>query len=96
MRQNNINMKMTLLVGGLVVSLSGTVQAADRLELQTTFIKGNTEMPQIIYIVPWRDMKQEKQKEQTLVLHSLFGDLFEPVYFADGDTPPYDSAKTKH
>ena len=89
-------MKIAFLAGGLFVLLAGAVQAADRLELQTTFIKGNTEMPQIIYIVPWRDMKQEKQKEQTLVLHSLFGDLFEPVYFANGDNPSSDSAKAKH
>jgi len=70
----------------MLVSLSGTAQAADRLELQTTFIKGNTEMPQIIYIVPWQDMKQEKNKEQTLVLHSLFGDLFEPVNYKPAPT----------
>ncbi len=52
----------------------------DRLELETTFIKGNKEMPQIIYVVPWKDLKKEQRREQTLVLHSLFGDLFEPVY----------------
>jgi len=90
-------MKQIMLAGGMLVSLGGTVQAADRLELQTTFIKGNTEMPQIIYIVPWQDMKQEKNKEQTLVLHSLFGDLFEPVYFStSGDNPPSDSIKQQH
>jgi hypothetical protein len=83
----NMNMKQVLLAGVMLVSLGGTVQAADRLELQTTFIKGNTEMPQIIYIVPWQDMKQEKNKEQTLVLHSLFGDLFEPVYFLGNKKP---------
>jgi hypothetical protein len=38
-------------------------------------------------------MKQEKHKEQTLVLHSLFGDLFEPVYFADNDKPASGSGR---
>ncbi|PKM46543.1 MAG: hypothetical protein CVV05_02375 [Gammaproteobacteria bacterium HGW-Gammaproteobacteria-1] len=82
-----MDMKQIMLAAGMLVSLSGTVQAADRLELQTTFIKGNTEMPQIIYIVPWQDMKQEKNKEQTLVLHSLFGDLFEPVNYKSVPAP---------
>jgi hypothetical protein len=87
MNRKHINMKPTSLAGCLLLSLGGAAQAADRLELETTFIKGNTEMPQIIYIVPWQDMKQEKNKEQTLVLHSLFGDLFEPVYYRSVPTP---------
>ena len=56
-----------------------SVQAEDRLELETTFIKGNKEMPQILYVVPWKDIKKSKKKEQQIVLYSLFGDLFEPV-----------------
>ena len=54
--------------------------AQDRIELESIFIKGNKEFPQILYIVPWQDMKAKGHKEQTLVLHSLFGDLFDPVY----------------
>lgn len=56
-----------------------SVQAEDRLELETTFIKGNKELPQILYVVPWKDIKTTKKKEQKIVLYSLFGDLFEPV-----------------
>lgn len=56
-----------------------TLQAEDRLELETTFIKGNKELPQILYVVPWKETKSSKKKEQQIVLHSLFGDLFEPV-----------------
>ena len=55
------------------------LQAEDRLELETTFIKGNKELPQILYVVPWKETKSSKKKEQQIVLHSLFGDLFEPV-----------------
>lgn len=55
------------------------VHAEDRLELETTFIKGNKEMPQILYVVPWKDIKNTKKKDQQIVLYSLFGDLFEPV-----------------
>ncbi len=54
--------------------------AQDRVELESIFIKGNKEFPQILYIVPWKDMQAADHKEQTLILHSLFGDLFDPVY----------------
>lgn len=53
--------------------------AEDRIELKTTTIKGNKELPKILYVVPWKDIKRSKLDEQQLVLHSLFGDLFEPV-----------------
>lgn len=56
------------------------VYADEKIRLDTTIIKNNTELPQVIYIVPWRDIKAEKRKEQTLTLHSLYGDLFDPVY----------------
>ena len=62
----------------MLLSVS-VAQAEDRLELETTFIKGNKELPQILYVVPWKDTKSSKKKEQQIVLYSLFGDLFEPV-----------------
>jgi len=49
------------------------------IKMDTTTIKGNTELPKIIYIVPWKESKQYKNKEQLLVIHSLYGDLFDPV-----------------
>lgn len=55
------------------------VNAEDTIELETTIIKGNKELPKILYIVPWKDVKQNKIAERKLVLHSLFGDLFDPV-----------------
>ena len=64
--------------------LSAPVYAKDKLKLDTTIIKGNKEMPQIVYIVPWKEMKEKKNQDQTLVLHSLFGDLYDPVR-ADSD-----------
>lgn len=53
--------------------------AQDRIELKTTTIKGNKELPKILYIVPWKEVKQNRMTERKLVLHSLFGDLFDPV-----------------
>ncbi len=51
----------------------------DTLQMRTTFIKGNKELPQVLYIVPWQELKTKHKKEKTLVLHSLFGDAFEPM-----------------
>lgn len=68
-----------------LLSLGATVNAQDRVEIESIVIKGNKEFPQILYIVPWKEMKSKGQKEQTLVLHSLFGDLFDPVYLDAGN-----------
>ncbi len=51
----------------------------DRVELDTTIIKGNTELPKILYVVPWKDLDGVSGTQQKLMLHSLFGDLFDPV-----------------
>lgn len=70
-------MKRILLVA-LIVS-SFPVSSQDRIELDTTVIKGNTELPKILYLVPWKDAQGRTSDEQKLTLHSLFGDVFEPV-----------------
>jgi hypothetical protein len=72
-------MKYIFLVFSSIFILTINVNAEDRLELETTFIKGNKELPQIIYIVPWKDIKSSRKKQQKIVLYSLFGDLFDPV-----------------
>ena len=72
-------MKSLIILKSLCIISVATVQAEDRLELETTFIKGNKEMPQILYVVPWKDIKSTKNKEQQIVLYSLFGDLFQPI-----------------
>jgi len=59
--------------------VSSTAIAEDKIELRTTTIKGNKELPKILYVVPWKDIKRSKKAERKLVLHSLFGDLFDPV-----------------
>ena len=69
---------LILLINIFIISVTN-VNAEDRLELETTFIKGNKELPQIIYIVPWKDIKSTRKKPQKIVLYSLFGDLFEPI-----------------
>lgn len=63
----------------LTLSTSSLSIAEDTIELETTTIKGNKELPKILYVVPWKDIKRSKKTERKLVLHSLFGDLFDPV-----------------
>jgi hypothetical protein len=69
--------KLVLLM--LILCLPLIMQAEDRIELKTTTIKGNKELPRVLYIVPWKDVKTAPKPRQELVLHSLFGDLFDPV-----------------
>ena len=71
-----VKKRMTLL---LILILPFAALAEDEIELQTTIIKGNKELPKILYIVPWKDITKSKKTERKLVLHSLFGDLFDPV-----------------
>ena len=62
-----------------IIMFSTASYAEDTIELRTTTIKGNKELPKILYVVPWKDIKKSKKAERKLVLHSLFGDLFNPV-----------------
>ena len=72
-------MVKTIAIICLFIWLPAWAQQGDQIELEITTIKGNKELPKILYLVPWKDIKQAKKAEQKLVLHSLFGDLFDPV-----------------
>ena len=76
---------MIIAVALALGSMTDVVMAQERVEIDSIVIKGNKEFPQILYIVPWKDMKNKSEKEQTLVLHSLFGNLFDPVYELAGN-----------
>lgn len=65
-------------IAALVFMISGSAYAEDKLELETITIKGNRELPKVLYIVPWKRMKNDNF-DQKLVLHSLFKDAFDPI-----------------
>lgn len=67
----------TLITGLLLIATSANAQ--DAIEIRTTTIRGNKELPKILYIVPWKEVKSEVKPVKDLELHSLFGDLFDPV-----------------
>lgn len=72
--------KSLLLAFGLLwLSAAAVAQNSNQMELDTTVIKGNTELPKYLYVVPWQDRKSGQKFEQKLVLHNLYGDLFDPV-----------------
>lgn len=62
---------------------NNTAESADRVELKTSFIKGNKELPQVLYIVPWQEIKKTTKKPENMVLHSLYGDIFQPIMPAE-------------
>lgn len=70
---------MRLLSLILILAILPGAWAQDKIELETTTIKGNTELPKFLYVVPWQDRKSDQKQEQKLVLHNLYGDLFDPV-----------------
>ena len=75
-RQPSLNKSLLM----IMLSISVSTFAQDEIKLETTVIRGNKELPKILYVVPWKEIKQsKKENEQEFVLHSLFGDLFEPV-----------------
>ena len=53
--------------------------AQDRIELKTIQIKGNKELPKILYVVPWQDAQRNKDAKQKLKLHNFFGELYQPL-----------------
>ena len=52
-------MRYSLITALMVLTLPAW-SAEDRIELETTRIKGNQELPQILYVVPWKDMETTK------------------------------------
>lgn len=70
----------------IVIALLPTSYATateDKIELETTRIKANRELPQILYVVPWKDMESSDETAQKLILHDFFGDLYKPVLPSD-------------
>ncbi|MBL4607504.1 MAG: hypothetical protein JKY01_06715 [Pseudomonadales bacterium] len=66
---------------GLLLLSAFGLHAEGALQLETTIIKANTELPNVMYMVPWQKQKENRKiSRQRLKLHSLYGDAFDPVY----------------
>lgn len=66
------------LLGMLMVAMPVSANENKAIELDTTRIKVNEELPQILYIVPWKDFEPGTSRRFKLRLHDFFGDLYEP------------------
>lgn len=78
---NKSKFKLLVITASLLSSLGAITcfAAEDKIELEVTRIKANQELPQILYVVPWKDVSGSGESEQKLVLHDFFGDLYDPV-----------------
>lgn len=56
-----------------------SVWAVDRIELDAAIIKADTESPAILYIVPWKDMKQPPDQYQGFVIEDLQQNILTPL-----------------
>jgi hypothetical protein len=63
----------------LLLFMIAPLHAQEIKQIRITTIKANKELPKILYIVPWKDVETPKKPPRELVLHSLYGDLFDPV-----------------
>ena len=72
--------KLGLYIFFILIINPSKVIAEIEIKMDTTTIKGNTDLPKIIYIVPWKQTKKTKHTEQELIIHSLYdGDILSPV-----------------
>ncbi len=71
-------MKLIFFLSGAMF-LSVFSHAEDAVEVDTTRVKANKELPKVLYVVPWKEMESYKDVEQKLVLHDFFGDLYDPI-----------------
>lgn len=53
--------------------------ADTNIQVEVTRIKANKEQPNVLYVVPWKEMESSKDTEQKLVLHDFFGNIYDPV-----------------
>lgn len=67
-----------LLLAAIGIYMPAALHADQTIELETTRIKANEELPQILYIVPWKDLEAAPARRFKLQLHDLFSDLYEP------------------
>ena len=49
------------------------------IQTDSTIIRGNDELPKVTFIVPWNNGELDDGEGTPLILHSLYGDLYDPV-----------------
>ena len=67
---------ISILIGLLLVAGVATTQAKDRLELDETNIQGASELPKVLYIVPW---KKTSPDEKPIKMNTMVDEVMAPV-----------------
>ncbi len=67
----------------LCCGISLSVSANNGNDEERTAADDNQALPNILYVVPWKDSKGTKKGKTKLVLHDLMGDLYEPQLATD-------------
>ena len=58
------------------LALCSTIQADDILELEQTSIRGASELPKVLYIVPWKKLEPD---DKPVKLDSMVDEIMSPV-----------------
>ena len=69
-----------ILARGLSIALLLHIPVAfsqNKIELETLTITGNTELPKILYLIPWQDAKPSQDNQRKLKLHSISDGIFD-------------------
>ncbi len=59
------------------ISMSATIDAQERLEMEGTEIIGNKELPRVLYIVPWKSV--ERFEIQSPPIESIMTQKLTPI-----------------
>ncbi len=60
--------------------ITAVIEDNDVINLDGIQIRGNKELPQILYIVPWQEVvTKHRVQEQDIILHSLLERRIKPV-----------------
>ncbi len=71
--------------------ITAVIEDDDVINLDGVQIRGNKELPQVLYIVPWQEVEtSHRVQEQDIILHSLLERRVEPMMpeMDDSDSEP--------
>ena len=63
----------------MLVFSFNTVEAETRLEIQKDVIQGNSELPKVLYIIPWK-VNSSKARIQGVKLDNFYEKLLKPFH----------------
>ena len=69
-------MKIKFLLTLLFISITSATNAETRIELDETTVQGATELPKVLYIVPW---KKSEMDTKPVKLNTMVDEVMTPV-----------------